>query len=135
MAGSMGDFLEDAVLRHVTKGAVYSQPTNLYVALYTVAPTDAGGGTEVPNTNGYVRQIVNAWTYSGTSPTQAVNTNLITFPAATPAGWGTIVAWSIRDALASGAGNFLWWGDGLNKLVGIDDVCEFLAGAIVLTLD
>ena len=44
MAGSMSDFLENAVLLHVTKGASYTQPTNLYLALFTAAPTDAGGG-------------------------------------------------------------------------------------------
>jgi hypothetical protein len=135
MAGSMSDYLENAVLLHVTKGTVYTQPTNLYLALYTVAPTDAGGGTEVPNTNAYVRQIVNAWTVSATTPTQAVNTNLVTFPAATPAGWGTIVAWGLLDALASGAGNLLYWGDGLSQLIGINGVAEFLAGAIVITQD
>jgi hypothetical protein len=131
----MSDYLENAVLLHVTKGAAYSQPANLYVALYTAAPTDAGGGTEVPNTNAYVRQIVNAWTVSATTPTQAVNTNLVTFPAATPAGWGTIVAWGLLDALASGAGNLLYWGDGLSQLIGINGVAEFLAGAIVITQD
>jgi len=135
MAGSMGDYLEQAVLLHVTKGAAMTQPTNLYLALFTAAPTDAGGGTEVPNTNAYVRQIVNAWTVSGTSPTQAVNTNLVTFPAATPAGWGLIVAWALFDSLASGSGNLFWWGDGLNQTIGINGVAEFLAGAIVLTLD
>jgi len=135
MAGSMGDYLEQAVLLHVTKGSAMSQPTNLYLGLFTAAPTDAGGGTEVPNTNAYVRQIVNAWTVSGTSPTQAVNTNLVTFPAATPAGWGLIVAWGLFDALASGAGNLFWWGDGLNQTIGINGVAEFLASAIVLTLD
>jgi hypothetical protein len=135
MAGSMSDYLENAVLLHVTKGTPYSQPANLYLALYTVAPTDAGGGTEVPNTNGYVRQIVNAWTVSATTPTQAVNTNLVTFPAATPAGWGTIVAWGLLDSLASGTGNLLYWGDGLNQLIGINGVAEFLPGAIVITQD
>ena len=135
MAGSMADYLENAVLLHVTKGTAYTQPTHLYLALYTAAPTDAGGGTEVPNTNAYVRQIVDAWTVSATSPTQAQNTNLITFPAATPAGWGTIVAWGLLDALASGAGNLLWWGDGLSQLIGINGVAEFLANAITLTLD
>ena len=135
MAGSMADYLENAVLLHVTKGAALSQPTHLYLALYTVAPTDAGGGTEVPNTNGYVRQIVDAWTVSGSNPTQAQNTNLITFPTATPAGWGTIVAWGLLDALASGAGNLFFWGDGLNQIIGINGVAEFLALAITLTLD
>jgi hypothetical protein len=135
MAGSLSDYLEAAVLNHILKGSAYSQPTNIYLALYTAAPTDSGGGTEVPNTNAYVRQIVNAWTVSGTSPSQAQNTNLITFPAATPSGWGTIVAWGLLDTLTSGTGNLLWWGDGLSQVIGINGVAEFLANSITLTLD
>jgi hypothetical protein len=135
MAGSMGDYLENKVLLHVTKGTAYTQPTHLYLGLFTVAPSDAGGGTEVPDTNAYGRQIVDAWTVSGTNPTQAQNTNLVSFPAATPAGWGTIVAWGLFDSLASGSGNLLWWGDGLNQAIGINGVAEFLANAITLTLD
>jgi hypothetical protein len=135
MAGSLGDYAENAILNHIMKNGAMSQPTHLYLALFTTAPTDAGGGVEVPNTNAYVRQIVDAWTVSGTNPTQAINTNLITFPAATPAGWGTILAWGLFDALASGAGNLFWWGDGLNQAIGINGVAEFLASAIVLTLD
>ncbi len=135
MAGSKSDYLEDKVLRHFLKGATYAQPTHIYMALFTVAPTDAGGGTEVPDTNGYARQIVDAWTFSGTSPTQAVNTGAITFPAATPAGWGTIVAWALFDSLASGSGNMIYWGNGLSKAIGIGDVAEFAAGACVITED
>ena len=135
MGGSNSDFKEIAVLRHFLLSTVYTQPAHLYVGLYTVAPTDSTAGTEVPNTNGYVRQIVDAWTFSGTSPTQAQNTNLITFPAATPAGWGTIVAGAIADSLASGAANILDWFDGLSQLIGINGVAEFLANAITLTQD
>ena len=45
MAG-FSDYLEDKVLDHVFGGVAYTQPTK-HVALYTVAPTDTGGGTEV----------------------------------------------------------------------------------------
>ena len=41
------DYLEDKVLDHVFGGNAYTAPTTLYVALYTVAPSDTGGGTEV----------------------------------------------------------------------------------------
>ena len=46
MAG-FSDYLEDKVLDHVFGGNAYTAPSTLYVALYTVAPTDTGGGTEV----------------------------------------------------------------------------------------
>jgi hypothetical protein len=135
MAGSISDYLENAVLLHLTKGALYVPPTHLYLALFTVAPNDTGGGTEVPNTNGYVRQIVDAWTVSGSNPAQAQNTNLITFPAANPAGWGTILGLGLFDSLVSGSGNLLWWNDGLNQAIGINGVAEFLPNSITLTAD
>lgn len=47
MAGSFSDNWEAAILNHFFKGTVYNQPAHLYVGLFTVAPTDAGGGTEV----------------------------------------------------------------------------------------
>ena len=46
MAG-FSDYLEDKVLEHVFGGNAYTAPGTHYVALYTVAPTDTGGGTEV----------------------------------------------------------------------------------------
>ena len=61
MAG-FSDYLEDKVLDHVFGGVAYTQPTK-HVALYTVAPTDTGGGTEVTG-GAYARQSV-AFTVSG----------------------------------------------------------------------
>lgn len=134
MAGSFSDNWESAILNHFFKGTVYNQPAHLYVGLFTAAPTDAGGGTEVTiGSNAYARVICDAWTVSGTSPTQVANTSLITFPTATPAGWGTIVADAIFDA-ASG-GNMGPWADGLSQAIGINGVAEFLPGALVVTLD
>jgi hypothetical protein len=46
MAG-FSDFLETKVLGHVFGGAAYTAPGTLHVALYTAAPSDSGGGTEV----------------------------------------------------------------------------------------
>jgi len=46
MAG-FSDYLEDKVLDHVFGGNSYTAPGALYVALFTVAPSDTGGGTEV----------------------------------------------------------------------------------------
>lgn len=84
-----------------------------YVALYTVAPTDAAGGTEVTG-GSYARVAVNAtlanWagTQAAASTTassgtggQTSNNNTVTFPAPT-ADWGTVVAFGLFDSLTSG---------------------------------
>ena len=52
---SLSDYTELEILDHIFGGAAYTSPTNVYLALYTVAPTDSGGGTEVSG-NGYARQ-------------------------------------------------------------------------------
>lgn len=129
MAGSFSNFLENEVLDHLFTAGAYSRP-NTYVALYTVAPTDAGGGTEVTG-GSYARVQVTAWDAASGGAT--ANTNAITFPTAT-ASWGTVVAFGIHDAAS--AGNLLAWGDlSASKAVGSGDTIEFAAGALDITLD
>lgn len=130
MAGSFSDYLEDKVLKHVFTNTSYTPASTLYVALYTAAPTDAGGGTEVSG-GSYARQSC-AFTVSGSSPTQAANTSAVEFPTAT-ASWGTIVAAAVFDA--SSAGNMLAWADlTSNKTISSGDVFRFPASQFVVTL-
>ena len=111
MSGSKSDYLEAKVLDHVFGATVYTPPATLYFALFTVAPTDAGGGTEV-SAGGYARAAVtnnttNFPAASGTSPTTKHNGTVIAF--GTPsAAWGTVVAFGVFDALTGG--NLLEWG-------------------------
>ena len=60
---SLTNFLETEVLDHVFGGNAYTAPTTLYFALFTAAPSDTGGGTEVSGTN-YTR-VSGAFTVSG----------------------------------------------------------------------
>lgn len=129
MAG-FSDYLEDKVLDHVFGGNAYTAPSTLYVALYTVAPTDTGGGTEVSG-GGYVRQS-GAFTVSGTNPTTASNTAAIEYPTAT-ANYGTVVAVGIFDALSSG--NLLAYANlTTSKVVSTGDVFRFNTGDLDVTL-
>ena len=129
MAG-FSDYLEDKVLEHVFGGNAYSAPSTLYVALYTVAPTDTGGGTEVSG-GGYARQT-GAFTVSGTNPTTASNTAAIEYPTAT-ANYGTVVAVGILDA--SSSGNLLAYANlTASKVVSSGDVFRFNAGDLDITL-
>ena len=129
MAG-FSDYLEDKVLDHVFGGTAYTAPTTLYVALYTVAPTDTGGGTEV--TGGSYARETGVFTVSGTNPTTASNSAAIEYPTAT-ADYGTVVAVGIFDALSSG--NLLAYANlTTSKVVSTGDVFRFNTGDLDITL-
>jgi len=128
MAG-FSDYLEDKVLDHVFGGVAYTAPTK-YVALYTVAPTDTGGGTEVTG-GAYARQT-STFTVSGTNPTTATSAAAVEYPTAT-ANYGTVVAVGILDA--SSGGNLLAYANlTASKVVSTGDVFRFDAGDIDITL-
>ena len=129
MAG-FTDYLEDKVLEHVFGGNAYSAPGTLHVALYTVAPSDTGGGTEVSG-GGYVRKT-STFNVSGTNPTTATNAAAIEYPTAT-ANYGTVVAVGIFDA--SSSGNLLAYANlTSSKVVSTGDVFRFNAGDLDVTL-
>ena len=129
MAG-FSDYLEDKVLDHVFGGTAYTAPTTLYVALYTVAPTDTGGGTEVSG-GAYARQTA-AFTVSGINPTTASNSAAIEYPTAT-ANYGTVVAVGVFDA--SSGGNLLAYANlDTSKVVSTGDVFRFNTGDLDITL-
>jgi hypothetical protein len=129
MAG-FSDYLEDKVLDHVFGGSAYTAPSTLYVALYTVAPSDTGGGTEVSG-GAYARQTA-AFSVSGTNPTTASNTAAIEYPTAT-ADYGTVVAVGVFDA--SSSGNLLAYANlSTSKVVSSGDIFRFNTGDLDITL-
>jgi hypothetical protein len=129
MAGSFSNHLEDELLDHVFGNGSYTPP-DTYIALYTVAPTDAGGGTEVSG-GSYARVEVTSWDASSGGAT--ANTGVVTFTTATD-DWGTIVAYGIYDAAS--AGNLLAWADlDAEKACPSGDTWTFPAGNIDITLD
>jgi hypothetical protein len=100
-----------------------------WVALYTVAPTATTEGTEVSG-GSYARQPI---TFAAAALGVGASNALVTFPAAT-AGWGTIVAFAIHDAV-SGAGNQRYFKAITPRTVNIGDVAKILSGAITLQVD
>lgn len=125
---AFSNYLETALLNHVFGSVTYTAPADRYLALYTVAPDDTGGGTEVSGTS-YARQTV-AFTISGDT---ASNTSAIEFPTA-GSSWGTIVAVGVFDALTSG--NLLAYGNlTASKTIASGDVFRVPAGDLDITLD
>ena len=128
MAG-LSDYLENIVINHLFRNQSYTPPSTIYIGLFTTAPTDAGGGTELSG-GSYARQIV---TLSAASGGATSNSADITFPTAT-ADWGTIVAAGIFDA--STAGNLLAWNNlTQSKTVNNGDTFKIMSGSLTLTID
>lgn len=129
------DFTDEHLLEAIFKNldpAPDLQLANVWVALFTAAPNKAGGGTEVSG-NAYVRlqTDINDWSVSG-SPNVAQNINPLLFPAATPAGWGTIVAAGLFDAAT--VGNLLFFDTlAVPLVVDLNDQFAFGNGALTFT--
>jgi len=130
MAGTLSTALNNKLLDHILKTTPFVVPTNVYVSLYSVAPTAAGGGTEISG-NGYARIVMNVWDAGASGASE--NTNVITFPTATGSDWASAVAYGLHDAVTGG--NFLGWGDlTVAKTVTVGDTAEFAVGALDITI-
>jgi hypothetical protein len=132
MAG-FSDFLELELLDHVFGAAAYVAPVTLYPALFTVAPTDAGGGTEVAG-GSYARPAVtnNATNFPAAAAGAKSNGTAITWPTAT-ADWGTVVAIGLYDAVTGG--NLLGWCLVTNQSVPNGVTYSIPVGELDITLD
>lgn len=120
--------LETRVLQWALTAGSPTRPTAWYLGLFTAAPGETGGGTELSG-NGYARQAV---TMTVTGDT-ASNSGAIEFPTATGS-WGTITHAAIFDA--SSAGNMLVYATlTASKTIGTGDILRFPAGDIDVTLN
>lgn len=118
---AISDFLEDALFDHII--ATY---TTTKVHLFTAAPSDAGGGTEVTGGSYAAQDITLVNNGDGTAENDAE----IDFGTAT-ADWGTVTHVAIKDGA-----NFLFWGAlDTSKLIELGDGAKFAAGELVCALD
>lgn len=129
---SFTDHTESLVLTWLLTNGTATRPTAWFVGLFTAAPSDTGGGTEVSG-NGYARAATGTITVSGTSPTNATNSAAIEFAAASGGNWGTIGWAGIFDA--SSGGNLLAWAAlSTSRTINDGDVLRIPAGDLDVTL-
>ena len=130
---SLTDYTEQKLNDWLTGKADMPATTTRYLALFTAAPSDAGGGTEVSG-GSYARVAItdDMETASGTDGT-VTNTGDILLPTATGP-WGTVTHFAVMDA-ASG-GNMIEW-DALDSGVGIasGQTFRFASGALEQVVD
>jgi hypothetical protein len=103
---ALSDHAEKLILDWMMTAGTAARPSAWYVALYTAAPSDAGGGTELSG--------VVIFTADGGD-------------------WGSVTHMGIHDA--SSGGNLLWHGSlAAAKTVADGDTLEFAVGNIDLTV-
>jgi hypothetical protein len=128
---SFSDYTENLVLTYLFTNGSVTRPTAWYVGLFTAAPSDTGGGTEVSG-SGYVRKATGTITVSGTGTT-ATNSAAIEFDAASGGNWGTVTHAAIFDAETSG--NMLAWAQLTTaRTINDGDVFRVPASSLTVTL-
>lgn len=133
--GTLSTYLENKLINHLLRNTAYTPPAGVWVALYTIAPSDTRPGTEVSTVNtGYTRIRIGAGssisiTVSGNS---ATNYSKIEFPESTGT-WGTIVGVAIMDA--SSDGNILFWGQTNNQVtISTGEIFSIPVGFLIIEL-
>lgn len=127
MAGNLTNYLENKLIDHFLGTTSYTMPADVYVALFTVAPSDAAGGTEVTG-GSYARQIATFTAASSGATSNDSNIDFTGMPAA------TTLAIGIFDALTSG--NMLLYGTlTTNKTTDAGDTLRIATGDLDISID
>ena len=127
MAGNLSDYLENKLIDHFLGTTSFTAPAAVYVGLYTVAPDDTGGGTQVTG-GSYARQTATFTASSSGATSNDTNIDFADMPAA------TVVAIGIFDASTSG--NLLLWGTlTVNKTTDAGDTLRIATGDLDISID
>ena len=125
---SLSDTFETTTLKWLLTADAVTRPTAWYIGLFTAAPSDAGGGTEVSG-GSYARKSV-AFTVSGNL---ATNSAAVEFDVAT-ADWGTITSVAVFDAVSGG--NMIAYATlTAAKTISNGDVLRVSSGDLDITID
>ena len=128
---SFTDYTENLVLNYLFTGTSVTRPTAWYVGLFTAAPSDTGGGTEVSG-SAYARVVTGTISGSGTATT-FTNAAAIEFAAASGGNWGTIGWAGIFDA--STGGTLLAWAPlTTSKAINDGDIFRIPVSSLSITL-
>jgi hypothetical protein len=119
LVGGCSDYLANKMIDEIFRGTAYAYPATTYVCMFSTAPTNAGGGTELSG-GGYARVALpstmddlcgsqGAGTTDPSSGTAGRISNNFSLLFPDPTAGATVRAAGLKDA-ASG-GNLLFWQD------------------------
>lgn len=144
-ADAMGNATENSVVDWFLRGQAYTPPATVYIALATVAGSDAACGTEVTG-GSYARASIasslanwagtqSAGSTVASSGTGGTTSNNIAISFATPtAGWGNVVEFCAMSALSGGV---LLFRNALTvaKTINTGDTVSFPIGSLTFQID
>ena len=128
---SFTDYTENLALTYLFTTGSATRPTAWYVGLFTAAPSDTGGGTEVTG-NGYARVVTGTISGSGTATT-FTNAAAIEFAAASGGNWGTI-GWAGIFTASTGGTLLAWAPLTTAKAINDGDIFRIPASSLSITL-
>jgi hypothetical protein len=143
---NMTNYLENKLIDFLFRGAAFSAPSTLYIALCTASPTDASTGSTITEISGgnYARQSItsnttnwsttnsdNAATSSGATGT-TTNSVSVTWSGVT---WsGTVTSLAICDSLTGG--NVLFYSNLVSSvIIASGDSISFGINALSIQID
>jgi len=128
---SFTDYTENLALTYLFTTGAATRPTAWYVGLFTAAPSDTGGGTEVSG-SGYARVVTGTISGSGTATT-FTNAAAIEFSAASGGNWGTI-GWAGIFTASTGGTLLAWAPLTTAKAINDGDIFRIPASSLSITL-
>jgi len=128
---SFTDYTENLALTYLFTTGSATRPTAWYVGLFTAAPSDTGGGTEVSG-SAYARVVTGTISGSGTATT-FTNAAAIEFAAASGGNWGTI-GWAGIFTASTGGTLLAWAPLTTSKSINDGDIFRIPASSLSITL-
>ena len=119
LTGGLTDYAANKLVDLIWRAQAYTWPSSLYASLFTAAPSNAGGGTEVGTADDLrvaIASSLTAWsgtqaaasTVASTGTAGRISNNApVTYPTPTT-NWGTVTHEGLKDAAT--AGNLMFWG-------------------------
>lgn len=127
MPGNLTNYLENKLIDHFLGTTTYASATTIYVGLFTSAPGETGGGTEVSG-GSYARQSATFGAATNGSTTNNTNVDYLNMPAA------SVVSIGIFDAATSG--NMLLYGALTTpKTTDAGDTLRIASGSLTISID
>jgi hypothetical protein len=135
------EVLSQTILNYIFNGSAFSQPTNIYIALFSVTPSVSSVGTEATG-SAYARITVSVagsntnWAVISSSTTTVTSQAIFAFAAAT-GDWSSAsnqVAAGICKSLAGALSTDLWYWGALTEAKPVlnGDTASFASNAVTV---
>jgi len=131
--GSFTNYFEKNILNAIGGNDAPIASTTMWMALFTVAPSDASGGTEATG-GSYARKSTGAWSTCTDSGGSIYNVATITYATSSNTWGGSLTHFAMLTDSATGS--MIAWGTlTAARTIATNDVAAFAVGSVTISLD